>query len=519
MTMDRKTMLSSLSEDPFDLIVVGGGITGAGVFRLAAQRGLRCLLIEQRDFAWGTSSRSGKLVHGGLRYIAQLQFKTSFHSVAEREKLLEAYPGLVEPLEMMVAPPGASHFMKFGLGSLLAIYDWMSGTHRRKRYDRNTFLSLLPGWLNADIGGFSFVDGTTDDARLVMRVLQEGRSAGGTAVNYVAAKGLMRSSEGQVEGVIAEDSETGKTYEIRARAVVSATGAWADELRTSMGHAPRIRKLRGSHLIFSAERLPLKRAAGLISPVDKRNMYVLPWEGRILLGTTDLDHEHDLGDEPVIAPSERDYLLTTINHWFPEAKLDQSDVLATMAGVRPVVGTGKADPSKESREEIVWADDGLITISGGKLTTFALMARRALDAAERWTGTGSRGAPAATEVEPLPELSDPVLMTRLLGRHGCAAAAVLAEAGEAEPERIADTPFLWAELRHAARDEQVVHLEDLLLRRVRIGLLLPNGGAGLFGRIREETRDLGWDDARWDEETMRYTQLWSRAYGPNAGRG
>ena len=516
--MERAAILSSLSEAPFDVIVIGGGITGAGVFRLACQRGLRCLLLEQRDFAWGTSSRSGKLVHGGLRYIAQLQLKTSFHSVAEREKLLEAYPGLVNPLEMMVAPPGGSHFLKFGLGRLLTAYDWMSGTHRRKHYDRDAFLSLLPGWSSADIGGYSFVDGTTDDARLVLRVLHEGLALGGTALNYIVAKGLMRSVTGTVEGVLAEDAETGTTYELRARVVISATGAWADELRTTMGHKPRIRKLRGSHLLFDPKRLPLQRAAGLISPIDKRNMYVLPWEGRILLGTTDLDHEPDLHEEPVITAAEQDYLLTTINHWFPEAKLDHGDVIATMAGVRPVVDTGKADPSKESREEIVWTDDGLITISGGKLTTFALMARRALDAAERaLADVARREPPPEAELDPLPLPSDPQLATRLLGRHGARAIGVLEEAGDDAPERIADTQFLWAELRYAARHEQVVHLDDLLLRRVRVGLLLPEGGAHLFDRVRREAQAaLGWSDPRWHEETARYQQLWRTAYGPNA---
>jgi glycerol-3-phosphate dehydrogenase len=514
-TMPRDSMLSSLTDAPFDVIVIGGGITGAGVFRLACQRGLRCLLLEQKDFAWGTSSRSGKLVHGGLRYIAQLQLKTSFHSVAEREKLLKAYAGLVNPIEMMVAPPGARRSMKLGLGGLLAVYDWMSGTHRRKRYNREEFLARLPGWANANIGGFSFVDGTTDDARLVLRVLGEGRELGGTALNYVAVRDLLRSSTGNVRGVVAQDAQTKSTYEVRSRVVISATGAWADEMRARMGQAPRIRKLRGSHLVFPLRRLPLQRAAGLISPVDKRSMYVLPWEGRVLLGTTDVDEHGDLSEEPTISAAEQDYLLTTINHWFPEAKLDQSDIIATTAGVRPVVDTGKSNPSRESREEIVWADRGLVTISGGKLTTFALMAEQALDGAAAWLADIAREPPLGSPSEPLEIPDDPLLAARLSGRHGTSASALAA--GDRAFERIEDTEFLWAELRHAARHEQVVHLDDLLLRRVRIGLLLPQGGAALLERIRRETQQLlGWEDTQWRQETDRYSELWRHAYGPDA---
>lgn len=513
--MNRASLLS----DRYDLIVVGGGITGAGVFRLACASGLRCLLIEQRDFAWGTSSRSGKLVHGGLRYIAQLQLKTSFHSVAEREKLLAAYPGLVDPLEMMVAPPNASRFLKMGVGTLLAVYDRMSGTKRRKHFDRDAFLSVLPGWRNADIGGYSFVDGTTDDARLVLRVMDEGRALGGATLNYVAADRILRGRDGKVVGLEVRDETSGETHEVRAKAVISATGAWADDLRVSMGHGRRIRRLRGSHLVFSQERFPLGRAAGLICPIDRRNMYVLPWEGRVLLGTTDLDHDGDMAQEPVITPQEQEYLLATINYWFPEAKLDDGDVIATMAGVRPVVDTGKAEPSKESREEIVWADDGLVTISGGKLTTFALMARKALDAARPWLGD-IREPQGAVEMERVQLDEDPKLARRLEGRHGRNAGQVLEEARRDGFERIADTPFLWAELRHAARNEQVVHLEDLMLRRIRVGVLLRDGGTSLLARVREQAQGLlGWDDAYWGEEVARYERVWAAAYGPNAARG
>jgi len=258
-------------------------------------------------------------------------------------------------------------------------------------------------------------------------------------------------------------------------------------------------------------RLPLDRAVALRSPQDGRNLYILPWEGRILLGTTDLDHAPSLSLEPAIAPEEGRYLLEAANAFFPQAHLVPADVLSTMAGVRPVVGSGKKDPSRESREEALWVDDGLVTISGGKLTTFRQMARRALDLAVR-----TLGAPERPPAAPPPEAPMPVdVPDRLAGRYGPAAPAVLAEASPDGTQPIENTRFLWAELDWAVRHEQVVHLDDLLLRRTRVGLLLPEGGASLLPRLGPRICPaLGWDDARWDREVARYQSLWRSAYSP-----
>lgn len=509
----RQERLQALGRD-WDVIVVGGGITGAGIFRLAGQQGLRCLLLEQRDFAWGTSSRSGKLVHGGLRYIAQGQLRTSLHSVRERERLLRGYPGLVEPLTFVIADPPGGLPIRLGLGMLLALYDRMARRHSRRRLDGTALRQLAPGLTSGPRGGFSYVDGTTDDARLVLRVIGEGQALGGEALNDLRATDLVRGPRGRVQGVVCRDELSGESVEVGARVVINAAGVWADELRQRLGHPPRLRRLRGSHLIFPRHRLPLPHAVGLISPIDGRNMYVLPWEGVTLLGTTDIDHEPGLDQEPRIARREGSYLLETIHHWFPEARLTEADVLATTAGVRPVLDTGKADPSKESREEAVWTDDGLVTISGGKLTTFPLMARRALSAARSFLD-----GPAVGDGAPSREgESGPVgteLPQRLVGRYGEAAAEVveLDRSGELEP--VGDTAFTWAELRYAARAEQVAHLEDLLLRRTRLGLLLPEGGAALLDRVQQEVADeLSWGEARWAREREDYLEQWQRTYSP-----
>jgi len=508
--MDRHALLTDLDRQ-WDIVVVGGGITGAGVFHLACRHGLTCLLLEQRDFAWGTSSRSGKLVHGGLRYIAQGQLRTSFHSVRQRERLLREYPGLVNPLGFAFAAPKGGWPMRLAVRMVLTFYDRMAGRRSRKYHRQAEFTRLAPGLLSQG-GGFSYLDALTDDARLVLRVLKEGQRLGGTALNYMAVTELLRADDGDVVGVVAEDRQGGRTHEVRARVVINATGAWADDLRGKLGHPPKLRKLRGSHLIFPRERLPLDRAVGITSPADGRNMYVLPWEGATLLGTTDLDHEPPLDREPQISGAEGAYLLETINHWFPDAALTEADVIATQAGVRPVIGTGKKDPSRESREESILADHRMVTIGGGKLTTFAMMAEKALKAAGRWIPL-TKLAPSHPQPDWV-EHDDPAL-ERLVGRHGADAAGVIALAPGPELERIAGTGFVWAELRWAARNELVVHLDDLMLRRTRLGLLLPDGGAAILHRVKAVVQgDLGWDDETWAREADAYRRVWRAAYSP-----
>jgi glycerol-3-phosphate dehydrogenase len=241
-------------------------------------------------------------------------------------------------------------------------------------------------------------------------------------------------------------------------------------------------------------------------------MYAVPWEGATLIGTTDLDHTLPLAQEPCITRAEGAYLLQAINHSFPDAALTAADVLATQAGVRAVVGSGKANPSKESRDEYLLADRRLVTICGGKLTTYAMMARKALRAAGRWIAPRSANPPPP--LDPCAEADDPARV-RLWGRYGQHAAGVLALAPHQGLEPVLGTRFVWAELRWAARNEQVLHLDDLLLRRTRLGLLLPDGGEAIFPRLQQTVQsDLGWDPQRWAMELKRYRRLWREACSP-----
>jgi len=370
-------------------------------------------------------------------------------------------------------------------------------------------------------GGFRYGDAQTDDARLVLRVLQEALSAGAQALNYVRACDLLRDDRGRVVGAHLEDLASGRHRPVRARVVVNATGAWSDFLRGQIDRPPRIRPLRGSHLVFPAWRFPVAQAISFLHPLDRRPVFVFPWEGITLVGTTDVDHHADLDAEPQIGPDEVAYLMAAVQAQFAPLNLELSDVIATFAGIRPVIDSGKDDPSKESRDHVIWNEDGLLTVTGGKLTTFRLIA---LDALAEVRDRCPHMSPVGDD-RPVLDPIDPALLAgrelneatrrRLLGRYGLAAPHLVACAGRGELGAIPGTTTLWAELRWGARAERVVHLDDLLLRRVRLGLLLADGGLALMPAIRAICRpELGWGDARWEEEQARYLDLWRRCYGP-----
>ncbi len=313
----------------------------------------------------------------------------------------------------------------------------------------------------------------------------------------------------------------GRTAEGVAPVVGSATGAGADEMRAQVGGTPRLRCLRGSHLFLPVERLPLTRAVCLLHPDDNRPVYVFPWEGVIIAGTTDVDHGHELEIDPRIQPAEAEYLLAFLQRAFPGQGLCMADVRSTQAGIRSVVDTGKANPSKESREFVLWDENGLLTVTGGKLTTFRLMAHQALHAARpRLPGhprlhTRHRVLDEPPSERCLGATLDAGQCLRLVGRYGADTPALAAVAQPGEFERIGESPTPWVELRWAARDEAVVHLEDLLLRRTRLGLALPQGGQPWLGQMRSIVQpELGWSDARWAQETDAYIRLWNACYSP-----
>jgi glycerol-3-phosphate dehydrogenase len=512
--MTPRIELSELRER-YDLVVIGGGITGAGVVREAVRSGARVLLVEARDYASGTSSWSSKLVHGGLRYLKNGQWRLTMESVRERQRLLEEAPGLVEPQTFLMPiyadrKPGR-WLMQIGL----RVYDAMAGVRRSRWLDADTTLAAEADLARSDLlGAMAYEDARTDDARLVLRLIFDAVAEGAVALNYVTAS--LRDDGRRVRGVRLRDALSGSERDIDADLVVNATGAWAGALAGAPVGAPRLRPLRGSHLVFSARRFALRHAVSWLHPQDGRPVFAYPWEGAVIYGTTDLDHG-DLPDEPRMTSPELDYLLAGLAAQFPRLSLNAGDVISTFAGVRPVVDGGKADPSAESRESALWQSPGLVGITGGKLTTFRVTAREVLRVAAHQVAAL---APAADR--PLFASATVVdSQRRLYGRLGIAAAgALLQEVPGEELATIGATPYSWAELRWAARHEQVVHLEDLLLRRTRLGLVAEDGAQALLPRVLAICREeLGWDDATCAAEQARYLERWQRQHAPPGRAG
>lgn len=521
----------ALKENPtqWDMIIVGGGITGVGILREATRRGLKALLVEQKDYAWGTSSRSSKMVHGGLRYIAQFDIKLTKHSVLERERLLKEAPGLVNRLGYLFTIRKGQFPGKLIFNGLLAVYDSLAGIKTHDYFENAALAKRAPGINTQDLKGASYyTDAVTDDARLVMRVLHAALGEGGHAINYCRAEEILRenaTSGGKVSGIRVVDQLSGESLDLKARVIINATGAWVDHLRMQMGHARQIRPLRGSHLVIPRALAPVSDALTLFHPKDKRPVFLFPWEGATIIGTTDLDHDADLNLEPGITQAEVDYLLDAARMQFTSANIGEKDVISTWAGVRPVISQDKhKDPSKESREHEVWIDQGLITVSGGKLTTFRLIALDVITAAKPFLGPIGNATSDQVLARPSTQagelgLPDREWAERLLGRYGDSAKMMFAAVDASEKERIGDTQFCLAELRWAAAHEWVCHLDDLLLRRTRLGNLLPEGGAALLLSLKPICQQaLGWDDEKWDAEVSRYLALWRQSYSLPARR-
>jgi len=545
----RQQALAPLSHrssqvEPWDMLIIGGGITGAGIAREAARRGLAVLLIEQKDFAWGTSSRSSKMVHGGLRYIASGDYKTTLLSVRERERMLSEASGLVNEMHYVMPHYKGKFPPPWIFNTLLRVYDRLAGKHYFTYFKREAFLSLNPH-IKQDkfLGASQFSDAVTDDSRLVMRVLDEAINDGAQAINYLKAESLITNEQGLVVGATLKDTSSednahsnAQSYDVYAKVVVSATGAWADTLRmqaskqTEQSFHKQIRPSRGSHLVVSKERLPIKQAYTFLHPVDKRAVFVFPWENRTVLGTTDLDHPPLDDSEVGITNDEVDYLLAATNDLFSDADLNREDVISTWAGVRPLISDGgdgkRVSPSKEKRDHSVWLDNNLVTVSGGKLTTFRLIALDVLEKCQEvltldksviqnQTIDGDHVFSDTTPSNPKFFTLPKALQQRLQGFYGLQLDTLLELAHDEDLAYVTDSNTIWAEIRFAARHEQVIHLDDLLLRRTRLGLILPHGAMTplISTRLKQICQqELGWDEQKWQQEVARYQDLWQRYY-------
>lgn len=516
---------SSLDKE-WDVIIIGGGITGAGLFRMASACGLKTLLIDSGDFSIGTSSRSSKLVHGGLRYLRNLQFKVTFESVRERERLLHEAPDLVTPLRFILPIYENYQATQSQIGFSLGLYD-IFGKKRAHGELNEAELNQKAHLLNKNKLTFSYFyyDAEVDDSRLVIRNIQEGIEFGGTALNYVKGSDLLLNRERMVVGVVLNNRINGnQCKELFATAVVNATGPWSDELRGKVSNKKIVRKLRGSHIQFSQERFPVNYGFSLFHPGDRRSFFILPWEGVTVVGTTDLDHpseyERDYA-EPFMTYQEEEYLLSAANYFFPSMKLTPKDIISSFSGLRPIVSSDTSKPSKASRAHVLLQENGLLTITGGKLTTYRQMAYEVMRKIQLRLYLPKRLDKKARifheniEIDQNDYSND--LIHRWQGRFGKKLPDFIASIQKNENAVIPATQTSWAEIRWAARNEHIVHLDDLLLRRVRLGLLLPKGGMQHEDRIRKIVmEECGWDEEKWKTESERYKQIINRYYSKSS---
>jgi glycerol-3-phosphate dehydrogenase len=542
----RDRALEALGRERFDVVVVGGGITGAGVALDAATRGYSVALVEKRDFAAGTSSRSSKLVHGGLRYLQNFDLGLVREALLERQLMVTLAPHLVHPLQMVVpAFDGARPDRLVGVG--LNMYDVMARPGLRRGRDEewsparhrvipgDEVVRLLPALAERNpTSGYLFYDCQTDDVRLVLSVLGEAERFGAVCANRLEVTELV-AEDGRAAGVRATDTESGADLIIRGENVVNATGVWADRLRPAELHVeaevPVIRPSRGTHVLLHHDDLPID--AGAIVPAGGgRSIFALPWLGRTLVGTTDNDYEGDLGCVP---PSGDDvgYLLDAVNEFFGAA-LGPEDLAGAYAGVRPLISTGDAKKSVDisRKAELYETSSGMITITGGKLTTWRRMAKLAVD---RLVERDGGDAPCHTHEVPIGMAIEPGELPRvegvpedayaaLAGRYGHAAHDVLRLAGErgALAQPVVDgLPDLLAEVAWAARAEQARSIGDVLLRRTRLGLLAAHELAGTDGAVDRVAAalgdELGWDAVRREAETAAW-RAEATAEGVAAGR-
>lgn len=498
---DRQEALGRLAQGRFDLLVIGGGVTGAGVALDASARGLSTALVERDDFASGTSSRSSKLVHGGIRYLQQREFGLVYESLAERQRLLRNAPHLVTPLEFLIPLFGRGGVVDSTVAraysSALWIYDLTGGLRIGKRHRRigaQEALALMPT-LRTDrlVAGFIYYDAQTDDARLTLAMARTAVCRfGAVAANYAGVTELSKAG-GRLEGAMVRvaDPATGAAsqIEVRARAVVNATGVWADEVRAldEPGRPASIRPAKGIHLTVSRDKLPCRVATVLPVPGDRRSIFVVPWGEEVYIGTTDTDYEGPLED-PRCTREDEDYLLGAVNAAV-NSPLSHEDVTGAWAGLRPLATGGGGHLSERtqdlSRRHLVSTSPaGMVSVTGGKLTTTRRMAADTVDAVVRQLGKGMRRSPtkrmrllgaegtAALRRPGSPGRmgADPALLEHLVSRYGGEAPEVLALAAS-EPSlgaRVVEgMPYLGAEVLFGARREMALTLEDLLSRRTR----------------------------------------------------
>ena len=527
----RAERLARLGSERFDLLVVGGGITGAGIAFDAAQRGLSVALVERSDFASGTSSKSSKLVHGGLRYLENFEFRLVFEGTRERYVQRKLNPHLVWPLPFVfpVYDGDANGLWKVNLG--LWLYDLLSifrGYRLHRRLSARKTAGLVPGLRTEGLhGAVHYYDCRADDARLTLANALAAEHHGAAVASYVEMTGLRHDDDGRVCGALLRDHLGGADVELSCRHVAYAGGPWTDHLPEAPGQGKLLRPTKGVHVVVPRERLPVDAAVVMSASTDGRIVFAIPLGGCTYIGTTDTDYSGAL--DAVRATSEDvAYLLTTTNAYFPAAGLGPDDVRSTWAGLRPLIRSDAETAYKTSREHELFSDPrGLTTIAGGKLTTYRSMAAEVVDhTIERLGELGPLDvAPCRTHRTPLdpdaPRVSDPIagpedpLEHTLWRCHGGGAGWVRARMAERpdEARRISpDVPYVMAQVSRAALFEHAARVEDVLVRRLHVFYLAADQGLSAAPQVAQHLAGLLGRSPEWvAAEVAAYAELVERS--------
>jgi glycerol-3-phosphate dehydrogenase len=548
----RRASLEKFKQEVFDVLVIGGGITGAGLAFDAAARGLKIALVEKRDFAAGTSSRSTKLIHGGLRYLEQFDFGLVREALLERSVLTRIAPHLAEAYPFVIPiyadrRRNYDHPLKMRAG--LFLYDLLAGRHnfaKHRRLGREEALKLAPQLDPEGLqGAFLYYDGRTNDSRLVIEVVKAANARGAAIANYASVESFLRDTNGKVIGVMLRDELSGEQIKLRALVTINATGVWMEETikldgQNLNGLRKKIRPAKGIHLTVATDRVRVAAAWLIPSLTGHRFYFVVPWEGRVNIGTTDTDYQGGK-DSPQAEAEEVAEILNAINSYFPDARLEPSDVISAWAGLRPLITDADAkDTAAVSRkEEMIETADGLISIGGGKLTTYRVMAEHGIDLALKRLGriaSGqttdhipiSGGEMSRVELEiTAKQISQhyelPMETTRHLvftyGSNFDCLIRLMQDDERLRERLVADLPHVKAEIVYAARNELAITLADALTRRTRLAMLAGNAVLASVPAVASLlARELGWSEEETARQTTMFASELEREYSIKSGK-
>jgi glycerol-3-phosphate dehydrogenase len=524
-TFDRAESIKRLGDDAFDVLVVGGGITGAGVALDAASRGLRTALVDKGDLASGTSSKSSKLIHGGIRYLQQKEIGLVYEALAERQILRATAPHLVRVLPFLLPV-----FTKDGLlprriarllGATMWAYDLTGGLRigrLHKRISKDEALRYMPT-LPADniAASYIYYDAQADDARLTLTVAKTAATLGAAVVNYATLVGLAKDSAGNVSG--ARVSVDGDEIEVRARTIVNATGVWSDEIRAldDLAHTTTIRPAKGIHITVPWSLVQNEIAVVIPVPKDRRSVFVVPWGGDggphrfTYIGTTDTDYDGPI-DDPQITADDVAYLLRAING-VSTTKISEADILGTWAGLRPLVAAAKSERTADlsRRHSVHTSPGGVVTVTGGKLTTYRRMAADAVDEIVKVLGHGGHSRTKRIILQGAEGWDAADIPKNLSERYGADGRDVAAlERSDPQLARalIEQLPYSRAEVVYAARAEMARTVDDVLSRRTRARLLARDASAAAAEDVATlMAGELGWSDDERERQVARYRAL------------